>query len=216
MKEPLFPVLRLVVSRVLRLYATCSSSRVPIRCPRPLDPSDIAPDLRGSRSSQLPREDPRSDVDEIGYKFICSFKRDIVSLLDKANGQSYVSTSGSRYFFEDSVSCYWREKLSLARGCRYHTDTRTQSERHREKKRTKYDVIKRQGYELTGFGNYYVEVVNSRIINWAAPYFFLSSYTRVVVRYARRQDIGLVDWLGRNARASLLPTYLPARAPRTL
>lgn len=58
------------------------------------------------KTSQLPLEDPRSDVDEIGYKFICSFKRDIVSLLDKANGQSYVSTSGSRYFFEDSVSCY--------------------------------------------------------------------------------------------------------------
>lgn len=34
-----------------------------------------------------------------------------------------------------------------------------------EKKRTKYDVIKRQRYELTGFGNYYVEVVNFRIIN---------------------------------------------------
>lgn len=39
--EGTFPVLRLVVSRVLRLYATCSSSRVPIRCLQPLDTLDL-------------------------------------------------------------------------------------------------------------------------------------------------------------------------------
>lgn len=133
----------------------------------------------------------------------------------KRNGQSYVSTSGSRYFSGGCVSCYWREKLSLECKCRYYTYVYTRAhaqDARRKEKRTKYDVIKRQHYGLTGSGNYYIEVVNF----WIIEPLFSSGYTRVVVRYARRQNIGLVDYLAGPKRALASPTYLPARAPRTL
>jgi len=49
---------------------------------------------------------------------------------------------------------------------------------HIPQKRIKYDVIKRQCYELTGLGNHYIKIVNSRIIKLNL-YLFLSSYARV-------------------------------------
>lgn len=100
----LFSVLRLVVSWVLQLYATCSS-RVEFQF--------VVPRSRRTFSLLLLLQ-KRPDVDEIGYKFICCFKRDIVLLLDKTNGQSYGS-SGSCYLSELCVLCYRQEMYSRAR-----------------------------------------------------------------------------------------------------
>lgn len=154
-KKRLLSVLRLVVSRVLRLYATCSPSWVPIRCsllawsfghragpslfailqllPPPPSPYSSTPFTHRQPSTDL-EVDPCADVDEIGYKFICPFKRDIVLLLDKANGQSYV----------------WR--TLLLRGCvlraiqekDYGVLLSSWVWTKRRKRKTKYDVIKRQ------------------------------------------------------------------------
>jgi len=43
---------------------------------------------------------------------------------------------------------------------------------HPPKKRIKYDVIKRQCYELTDLGNHYIKIVNSRIIKLNLFFFF--------------------------------------------
>jgi len=107
---------------------------------QPLDPSDIARGTSGCRPDPAGTwKSGSSPVDEIGYKFICPFKRDIVLLLDKAN----ISHPGARY---EDVPCYSSERerererergawaLSLSLSLSLGVD----------EERTKYDVIKRQ------------------------------------------------------------------------
>lgn len=79
-KEALSLALRLVVSRILRLYATCSQGQFQFVATQTL-----------KRLSEKRGRIHTPGTDEIGYKFICPFGRDIVLLQDKVKEQYLVS-----------------------------------------------------------------------------------------------------------------------------